>query len=331
MRVIILPPPHRRGIVVILNRIATMLRDLFRTHTPPKEDKTAELAARLQQNVLALVGNMPALPDTTTRAMALADDPDVAIGDLARLIEGDVAIATGVLRMANSVFYSGGATATKLLQAVARLGKFQCKNLIVSISMKSLLWKMAGDERKQSEVLWHHGQVTGNLCHRINRTFRLVPEGAEFAAGLLHDLGRILLLLADPDCFKRAGAMDFLEEPGLLQRERSAIGIDHCALGGWFGEHSKLPDALIEVIRLHHEPDLSEQSNKLVALVAAADHMANHLQRGEDIERYNPQENLGLAELSARWGTAKKARLLDEVHGMMEDSLRAAAGEEMGG
>jgi HD-like signal output (HDOD) protein len=313
---------------VILKRFADKLRGLFRSHARPRRDEAAELAARLENNVLALVGNMPALPDTATRAMALADDPGARVADLVGLIEADVAIATALLRTANSAFYSGGAPATKLSQAVVRLGGSQCKNLIVAVSMKTLIWQMAGDEKARCEALWHHGYLTACLCSQVARAFRLLFDGAEFSAGLLHDLGRVLLLLADPECFARAGAMDFHEEPGLLARERAAIGIDHCALGAWFGEQSQLPDTLIQAMRFHHEPESADPPSTLVDLVATADHMANHLQRGEPIETYDPQGNVGLAYLWGRWPEARRERLLDEIPSLMEEALAAAAREQ---
>src|SRR2546421_10293052 len=98
----------------MLKRFSDMLRGIFRANAPAQRDERAEIAARLEKNVLALVGNMPTLPDTATRAMAMADDPQVAFADFARLIEGDVAIATGLLRIANSAFYGGGAPASRL-------------------------------------------------------------------------------------------------------------------------------------------------------------------------------------------------------------------------
>jgi len=310
---------------VILKRFADMLRGLFRSNARPTEDGTAKLAARLEQNVLRLVGNMPTMPDVATRVMGLANDPKTNAADFARLIEGDAAIATDLLRIANSAIYSGGAPAVKLPQAVVRLGIFPCKNLIVSISMKSLLWNMTGDESALCKALWHHGHVTACLCRQINRTYRLMFAGEEFSAGLLHDMGRILLLLADQECFTRINAMDFQEEAGLLQRERAAIGIDHCALGAWFGEQSKLPEVLIEAMRFHHEPNLSPDATRLVTLVAAADHMANHLQRGEDPETYEPEENSPLTSLWAGWSQGKKERLLDELPTMMTEALQAAS------
>ena len=107
----------------------------------------------------------------------------------------------------------------------------------------------------------------------------------------------------------------------------SAFCIDHCALGGWFGEHSQLPESVIEVMRCHHEGELSEQPNNLVSLVAAADHMANHLQRGEPIEEYDSEENPGLIDLSTRWNAARKERFLAEIPDMMETARRASEGE----
>jgi HD-like signal output (HDOD) protein len=155
----------------------------------------------------------------------------------------------------------------------------------------------------------------------------MLDESA-FTAGLLHDLGRILLLLADPECFARAGGMDFQEAPGVLLSERMAIGIDHCALGGWFGEHSNLPDTVIQAMRFHHDPTSPGAAGKLVALVATADHVANHLQRGESIETYSAQENAGLALLWEQWPPARKERLLGELPTMMEESLQAAGREQ---
>jgi HD-like signal output (HDOD) protein len=310
---------------VLLKHFADKLRGLFRSHGRPKRDEAAELAARLEQNVLRLVGNMPTMPDIATRAMALANNPATRADDFARLIEGDAAIATELLRIANSVAYSGGAPAVKLPQAVVRLGIFPCKNLVLSISLKSLIWGMTGEERSQCEALWQHGFVTGSLCRRINRSCRLLFDGEEFSAGLLHDVGRTLLLLADPECFARAAGLDFRDDGAVLGREREAIGIDHCALGAWFGENSNLPDVLIRAMRSHHEPGSAEGSAGLVALVAAADHMANHLQRGEGGDTYRPEENPWLDHLWWNWPEGKKERLFGEIPSMMAEAAQAAA------
>jgi HD-like signal output (HDOD) protein len=313
--------------VPLLKRFADALRGLFRSNASP-EEVAAERAARLEQKVLRLVDNMPTMPDTATRAMALLDDRDVKFADLAKLIERDAAIATGLLRVANSVLFAGGAPALKLDQAVVRLGTWQCKNLVMAIGLRSLFREGAGATKSDCRALWHHGYVTASLCGQINRAYRLGFNGEEFSAGLLHDLGRILLALADPECLALAGAMDFREEGDVLGRERAAIGIDHCALGGWFGELSNLPDALVQAIRCHHEPDQADDPRRLVALVATADHLANHVQRGDEAGAYDPEANLGLACLVERWTATKKDSLLDEIPALMEKAVQAAVREQ---
>jgi HD-like signal output (HDOD) protein len=312
---------------VILKPIAEMLRNLFRSNARPAQDERAETAARLEQRILALVDNMPTLPETATRALVLSREPNSRFLEFARLLEADAALAAGILRIANSPLYASGCPATKLHQAAVRLGMSQCQNLIISISMQSLFRETAPEMQTQCEVLWHHAYITAFLCRQINRPYRLGFEGEEFSAGLLHDLGRILLLLADPECFQRADAMDFVEERDILDQEREAIDIDHCSLGAWFGTHSKLPDTLIEVMKFHHEPHRAENAKRLVELVAAADHMANHMQRGEDIASYQPEYNVGLASLCATWPEARKERLLSELPSMMKDSVEAVLRE----
>jgi HD-like signal output (HDOD) protein len=313
---------------VILKKFADKLRSLFLANVPSKGEQPATTALRLRDQVFDLVENMPTMPDAATRAMAVANNPDSSLTELARLIEADATIATCLIRYANSALYSGGAPALKLPQAIVRLGLSQCKNLILSIGIKSLFRGMTGATKQQCAVLWHHGHVTGSLCRQINGVYRLGFEGEEFAAGLLHDLGRVLLVLADADCSTRAATMDFHEDAGTLERERAAIGIDHCALGAWFAEHSQLPDTLIQTIQFHHESWTCDKPSQLVLLVATADHMANHVQLGQTIEAYEPEDNLALAELWLRWPEARKQRLSDAIPAMMAEAVRAAAGEQ---
>src|SRR5439155_21607268 len=104
-------------------------------------------------------------------------------------------------------------------------------------------------------------------------------------------------------------------------------GIDHCALGAWFGQHSHLPDALIQTMHFHHTPDLTQSSDRLVTLVATADHMANHLQRQEPVEAYNPETNPGLTALVTRWPAARKERLFESLPDLMNEAVQVATCE----
>ncbi len=85
--------------------------------------------------------------------------------------------------------------------------------------------------------------------------------------------------------------MDFDESPHILAHEHSLTGTDHCRLGAWYATQQELPALLAEVILRHHQPELAREGRKLTALIAVADHMANHLQRFEESAGYEPAAN----------------------------------------
>ncbi|MBP3954483.1 HDOD domain-containing protein [Gemmata sp. G18] len=312
--------------MALLKRFSDALRSMFAS-TAPAAPSAAERAGRLETQIRRLVDDMPPLPVTATRALALMEDPDVSLAAIADLIREDAALATGLLRVANSALFAGGAPTIRLDQAVVRLGLWTCKSMVTAIGLRGRLRGRAAAGEPQRQALWHHGFVTASICAQLNRTHRLGFHGEEYSAGLLHDLGRVLIALADPECLALADVMDFREEGDVLARERAAIGADHCALGGWFAELSNLPPELVEVIRHHHTPRAPGEGPRLVALVAAADHMANHLRCGGTAENYDPKTNPRLPGLFAGWTGARLERLVASLPELMREAVTAAERE----
>ncbi len=309
--------------MALLKRFSDALRQLFGASAPVAET-AAQRAAKLEHKIRRLVDNLPAIPVTAARALALIEDPDVALADLAELVMEDAALATALLRVANSVLFAGGSQAVRLDQAVIRLGLWNCKSLITTVGVRTVVRGNAANT--ECRALWHHGAVTAGLCTRLNRAGRLGFTGEEYAAGLLHDLGRVLIALADRECMRLADVMDFREEGDVLGRERVAVGADHCALGAWFGELSSLPDQLVAAIRHHHAPSQSPEP-RLAALVSAADHMANHLQTGSNLIGYDAAANAGLAFLTAKWSPGRREHLAAALPEMMADAAAEAESE----
>ena len=161
------------------------------------------------------------------------------MGDFARLIRSDGALTTATLKLANSARLSPGGPVTAVQQAVIRLGMKECYNLIVATGMRKLF--RSTDERvsEACQVLWRHSVLTAALCSELNLALRLNMESEEFTAGLLHDLGRILFAVCMPRRRDEIDPLDFREGDGILDRERDAVGTDHCALGGQFAAEER--------------------------------------------------------------------------------------------
>jgi HD-like signal output (HDOD) protein len=310
--------------VPLLKRFSDALRQLFGSATPTAET-AVQRAARLERKIRLLVDDMLAMPVTAVRALALIEDPDVALADLADLVRQDTALATVLLRVANSALYAGGTPALRIDQAVIRLGLWSCNNLITAVGVRQSVRARSPESEADCRALWRHGQVTASICTQLDRIYRLGFNGEEYAAGLLHDLGHILIALADRECLALAGVMD-LRTDDPLARERAAIGIDHCALGSWFAELSSLPAPLVEVIRSHHTPECAPNVPRLAALVTSADHMAEHVQRGLAPASYDALDNPGLRRLTIDWAARRQEHLNAAIPAILEAA--AAVGQE---
>jgi HD-like signal output (HDOD) protein len=126
-----------------------------------------------------------------------------------------------------------------------------------------------------------------HLAAAMTRTIRRDYGGAEFTAGLLHDIGRVIACVKAPGDFAHADPMDYKEDDQILQRERQYLGIDHCAIGYHFATKNNLPEGIVRVILNHHRPHDEQFQQELVALIGVADRLANFAQRSHKIKGYN--------------------------------------------
>src|SRR5262249_44828148 len=160
---------------------------------------------------------------------------------------------------------------------------------------------------------WRHSFLTACLCRQLNQAFELGFRGEEFSCGLSHDLGRILIAIGVPGHFDAADPMDFLESPAVLEHERGILGVDHCQFGAWFATMNQLPPSLVSGIELHHTPGEVEGHQRLVALVSAADDLANHLQREQSLEGYDLATNSGWEILANQVGSSLQGKINESV------------------
>ena len=237
------------------------------------------------------------LPSVAIKAMEVARRPDCSISEYSSLVERDLKLTTEVLKLANSALYSPSSPIVSLHQAVMRLGLVQCQNLILTASITSMLKRISSEQKVIREVLGRHGFTTAVIAMHLNQKFRLQFLGEEFTAGLIHDIGRTLLAITRPAQFLEIDPSGF-EVPEILDRERRAVGTDHCLLGACFAIYQQLPEPLQEVILYHHQPERATENQKLTALVAVADHMADHMQRYNVTAGYDPGSNPFLPTLA---------------------------------
>ncbi|MBX3443836.1 MAG: HDOD domain-containing protein [Planctomyces sp.] len=255
-------------------------------------DVPPELIARLERTL----GNLRMLPAAASQALQIANDPDCDFLRLAGVIQRDLKLTTHVLRTANSALFAPRAPVASLHHAISSMGLRRCREVILTAGLDSVSRKISPRLCERRETLWRHGFLTSIFAVKISHLLRLGFQGEEFTAGLMHDFGRTLLAVAAPDEIDELDPLDFDEPLQIEIRERERIGVSHAAFGAWYAEINELPAALVHAIRHHHAPASAGEHVRLAALIAAADHVANHVQRGTD-EPYNPMLNGALVVL----------------------------------
>jgi putative nucleotidyltransferase with HDIG domain len=134
-----------------------------------------------------------------------------------------------------------------------------------------------GNEIRNSvliKTIWEHSIAVGLLSREISRIVGLKGAEEAFVCGLLHDIGKILMLRADVERFE--SLLEHKTELGMLDWEDKIYGFDHTEVGAYVANKWRLPEAVCSVIMYHHRPTKSTQSMVMANIVNAADVIANH-------------------------------------------------------
>ncbi len=247
----------------------------------------------------------PTLSDTTIKVMGLANKADVSVGEIAGIVRRDGVLAAGVLRAANSCTFRGGKAIEDVQQAVLRLALQQCGRLLATSGVREVYARCSPPVQKRCDAVLRHSLFVAQLAARFSRLAGVGEPGAAFTAGLLHDIGRVILCVkcdgvADPD------AVAVHEGDETVAVEREAFGIDHCAIGYQFATRSGLPESVVRVALNHHRAADEPFQREAVALVAVAERVANHVQRAHEIAGYDLAACPQFEVLAARWKPARE-------------------------
>jgi putative nucleotidyltransferase with HDIG domain len=299
----------------------TMKLDTMTTQTIPAD---IDISNGLEERLVKSVGKLQVLSAVAKEALSAARDPNCTIQQFTSLVERDIKLASDLLAIANSAAFSAGRPVASLKQSVVRLGFRQCRNLILSSSLAALMKKLSLRDAWVQESLGRHAYMTATLATLINRLLKLGLQGEEFVAGLIHDIGRNMLAVLEPERFREIDPVSFSESDQTPVHELQVCGTDHCQVGAWFAGHNDLPPEFGDVIRLHHTPELATSHQSLIGLVAVSDDMANHLQRESGPGGYLLQCDQAVELLVQQGATTAPVLLQQAAEQMMTDALIAA-------
>jgi putative nucleotidyltransferase with HDIG domain len=229
----------------------------------------AEDLARLRAEIVN-ARDVPTIPVLLLRILRVVDGERASAKDLVDLMQRDQALAGRVLRLANSGFFACAREVSTLSRAVMLLGFSAVKNLALGIKIWETLAQRGGPG---IAALWEHSALVGAAARLIAQRTRAVDPEEVFTAGLLHDIGKIVLRIRFAAVYDRVTATS--SDATLIERERDAFGVDHAQAGSWLAESWQLPTAIVESAALHHEAVVPDAALTVPTVVGFANRLVH--------------------------------------------------------
>ena len=242
-----------------------------------------------KDRILGSLDKLPPFSPVLTRLLATLADEDVSFGELAAIIETDAILAGNLLRVVNSALYGRASTINSVRHAVSIMGSVKVRNLVLGLSV-SRRWAGASVPRRWNAPQFNlHSLAVAVLADLVAiETTVPYPEGA-FTAGLLHDVGKLLIAIAMPEQFDQM--YDLYEAGGDATNdcELDIAGVTHAELSGAILDKWKLPKPIQEAVTYHHSPDRAcPDKLHLAHVIEAADRYINTAGIGMPPYRHHP-------------------------------------------
>lgn len=256
-----------------------------------------------------IVGSLRALPSLPMVVMDLLQtmgEDEVDIDRLARGIGNDQALAAHTLRVANSPFYAMQGKIDTIAEAITVLGFVNVRSLVTTAGIAAV-WPASEATGFAPKIFWRHCLSVASCAQTLAPYARLRPETL-FLAGLLHDIGRLVLVATHPAAFAETLRRRTQEDCLMVDAERLVLGFDHAQIGSELCRHWRIPESIADAVEQHHRVNqrTAAVSADMADVVHIADAIAHALDLTDDPDAIVPPPDaaawrrLGLREKNLR-------------------------------
>lgn len=223
---------------------------------------------KLSPHELASMVSFVTLPDVYHKIDQVINHPSSSVEQIARVVGKDQALSAKLLRLVNSSFYGLSSRVDSIARAITIVGVRELLTLAMGISVVSA-FKGVAPGYVSMKSFWDHSVCCGVFARVLAAKMGIREEERFFLAGLMHDLGRMILYMKAPFAMAEAVSLSSKGEP-LYQAEREVLGFDHAHLGYYAMKEWKIPSGIYELVRFHHNPQGARSPEDLLLHVADA-------------------------------------------------------------
>ncbi len=266
--------------------------------------------------LVAAIKDLVTLPDVALRIARRVNDPDSSASDIGREISSDPALTARLLRIANSPAFGQHGKIATISRAITVLGMRQVRDLTVGL-MVVRSFDGISNELITMESFWRHSVLCAAAADHIAAQRRVrSSEDSPFVAGLLHDVGQLVLFSRVPELARLAlmRSIDSPDDLDLYVCERTVMGFDHTEVGVALAQSWGLPLVLQECIEFHHEPERAQGYPSEVATI----HIANSVAILAEIDSRDLADAPAISDAAMRLIKLDQAALTDIIERTQE-------------
>jgi putative nucleotidyltransferase with HDIG domain len=246
----------------------------------PLARRRPRLTRREIEEQIRYCARLPSLGSINQALRELINAEQRYTSHVAEIIRRDPSLTARLLRLVNSVYYGLSTPINNIEEAVFYLGIRQIRQLAMVTPIIEDFQRLTGRTRFDWRAFWQHCIGTAIMTREIIGSVQPHVEEVDYVAGLVHDVGKITMAAVFPDYFGEIHFRAAEEDRELVEIENDILGIDHAELGALYLKNHKLPEALIETARFHHQPERATFHGPIVAAVQIADLLVRHARIG---------------------------------------------------
>jgi HD-like signal output (HDOD) protein len=220
------------------------------------------------------IDSFPPLPATVAHVLSVTGNPESSLHDLIQAILPDQSMCVAILKIANSALYGRSEKVGSLETAIMILGFNEVQNIVLGRSVLTAFGDAGKKDKAAIEQFWDHSFTCGLAAKIIAEDLSLSSPGQFFVGGLIHDIGKLAMLLTFTDEYSPALWLPGFSSVERLATEQQSFSVHHGEVGYRLLKHWHFPETLLSAIGYHHSPNAAPKFKGFALLIQLADLLA---------------------------------------------------------
>ncbi len=264
------------------------------------------------KELIVKIEKLPTLPVVVTRINAMVQNPKTSAREVGAAIATDPSLSAKVLKLVNSAYFGFPSQISSISHATTILGFNAIQNLALSATVFQMFRDNGAEELFDRRTFWEHSLGVGVLARLLCDKVKYPDKEEAFTAGLIHDVGKIVLDQFVHEEFKMVMSLAKANDMVLCEAETQLLGLNHANVGYILAQKWNLPKKLQDPLAYHHACGLSKYNPQLTSIIHFSDILCRAFKIGNGIGKAPPLDRTAVAEFKLTSADIEQLRTVSE-------------------